>query len=159
MAKATNLAVLPDDTIGEAVSYLADNLRPADLDEVHAMLGTDPETAMLSSIQASSDAWLVTDRTNLPIALFGVAPSMVPSVGTPWMLGTPGIAAEATSFARQTRRYVEEVQARYRVLTNFVDARNTEAIDWLLFAGFDLIDADTSYGPEERLFLQFSRTR
>lgn len=159
MAKATPLSVLPDDTIGEAIAYLADNLRPADLDEIHAQLGADADEAMLASLQASSDAWLITDRSHLPIALTGVAPSAVPGVGTPWLVGTPGIRDEASSFARQTRRYVEEMHKDYRVLTNFVDARNTEAIDWLLFAGFNLIDADPRHGPEERLFLQFSRTR
>lgn len=159
MAKATNVATLPDETIGEALAYLSTNLRPADEDEVYAQLNADPYEAMKASLLASSDAWLVTDREGLPIALMGVAPSALPGVGNPWLVGTPGIEEEAISFARQTPRYVEEMHKDYELLTNFVDARNEASIDWLLFAGFSLFDADPRHGPEKRLFFQFTRSR
>lgn len=155
----TPLSRLPDDTIGEALSYLADNLRETDLNEIWAQLGVGPEVALPASVEASSKAWLITDQTGLPIALFGVAPTALPDVGAPWLVGTPGVDADSLSFARKTRHYVGVVQRDYRVLTNFVDARNETAIDWLLFAGFNLIDADPRHGPEERLFFQFSRTQ
>lgn len=159
MVKVTNVANLPDETIGEALAYLSMNLRPADEDEIWAQLGMDPYEAMKASLLASSDASLVTDNEGLPIALYGVAPSPAPSVGTPWLVGTPGVEENGLSFAKQTRRYVEEMHRDYPVLTNFVDARNTAAIDWLLFAGFNLFDADLHHGPERRLFLQFTRSR
>lgn len=141
------------------MSFLSDNLRPADLEEIWAQLGAEPDVALLSSVQASSKAWLITDKTGLPIGLFGVAPSAHPDIGTPWLVGTPGLEDDGLSFAKQTRRYVAAMHEDYRVLTNFVDARNDAAIDWLLFAGFDLIDADLRHGPEQQLFFQFSRTR
>lgn len=88
-----------------------------------------------------------------------MAPSAHPDIGTPWLVGTSGLEANGLSFARQTRHYVDALHEDYRVLTNFVDARNDAAIDWLLFAGFNLIDAYPRHGPEARLFFQFSRTR
>lgn len=153
------MANLPDETLGEALAYLSSNLRPADEDEIYAQLSATPYEAMKASLQASSDAWVVTNPTGLPIALFGVAPSPVPDVGTPWLVGTPGIRENGLSFARQTPRYVALMHRDYRLLSNHVDVRNDDALDWLLFAGFSFFDADPQHGPERRPFIQFLRSR
>lgn len=149
---------LPDDTVREALSFIAQNLRPDDLREIQATLDGDPEEIIKAAAAHSTKAWIVTDRTGLPFAVTGVVPGLLPGVGTPWMVSTPGIETEGLSFARQSRDVVAQAMEGYDVLTNFVDFRNDLAIDWLLFSGFHFVDAVPNYGVERRLFLQFSRT-
>jgi hypothetical protein len=158
-AKAVPFRTLPDETVRNALGYIAGALRAADLDEIRASLPGDPGEALMASAAVSSRAWLMVDRTGLPMGVCGVAPSGHPRVGQPWMVGTDDLEAERIALARQTRGVVAEMHEDYPILTNFVDARNDAAIDWLLWAGFHLIDADPRYGPEERLFLQFSKVR
>lgn len=158
LAKAVPFEHLPQDTLGEAIEFIIENLRPADLDEIRASVPGDPGEIIRASATASVLGWIILDRTGLPIGLFGAADGGLGRVGIPWMVGTPGLEQEAHALARHTRRYVGEMLRTFPVLTNFVDARNTAALDWLLWAGFHLIDADPRHGPEERLFLQFSRT-
>lgn len=159
MARAIDTATLPDDTIREALEYIAENLRPADLAEMRAT-GTeeDPFWVLVESWDASVASWLIVDSSGLPIGIFGVAPHLVPNVGIAWLMGTEGMEREALSIARQTRRYVEELQKFFSVLWANVDARNELSMKWLEWADFTISDADPSFGPEERLFIQFIRT-
>lgn len=159
MAKAIPIESLPRETVREALEYISENLREADRAELRASSIGDPEELISAGVEASSQCWLILDRTGLPIGVMGVAPSGAPGVGLPWMLGTDGVLREGHSIGRQTRHYVDLMQAEYPVLTNFIDARNEVSLAWLYRAGFHLIDADPAYGPEERLFFQFSRTR
>lgn len=158
-ARAVPITALPEDTLEEAVGFVVENLRVGDLDEVRASIPGDPAEAVRTSVAVSERAWLMIDRTGLPVGLCGVAAAGVPGVGLPWMIGTEGLEDERLALARQTAGIVAEMHEGFPVLTNFVDARNDAAIDWLLWAGFHLIDADPRYGPEERLFLQFSKSR
>ena len=52
---------------------------------------------------------------------------------------------------------VEIFQKRYRVLYNFIDARNTLHIKWLKWCGFTFIQKHYDYGYEKRLFYEFVR--
>lgn len=158
-ASTVPLARLPEDTIEDALAFIGGNLREADLAEVRATLEGDPTEIIKASAAASSKAWLLLDRTGLPMGVMGAASSGLPDVGLPWMVGTDAMLLEGLAVGRQTRDHVSEMHEDYRVLTNFVDARNDVSIDWLLWAGFHLIDADPRHGPEERLFLQFSKSR
>lgn len=99
------------------------------------------------------------DRDNTPVAILGVAPQGFPGVGAPWLIGAEGIEREAMALARQTVAHVDQMLDVYPVLTNHIDARNDLALNWLLWSGFDLIDAKSNYGPEGRLFLQFMKAR
>lgn len=157
-ARAVDTSTLPIETITEAVEFIAENLREADRDELRASHGGDPEEVLKESWQASSRSWLILDRTGLPIGIFGVAPAIAAGVGIVWMLGTDGIEAEAFSVARQTRGFVEEMNALYPTLWNFIDARNEVSLEWLLRAGFRIIDVDLQHGVEGRTFLEFART-
>lgn len=159
-ARAVDTATLTNDTVREALEFIAQGLRPADLDEVRATVGEDdPFWAIFEAWEQSIKSWLILDATGLPIGVFGVAPHAVPKVGIAWLLGTDGIEKSALSVARQTRGYIAEMQAIYPILWANVDARNDLSLNWLHRAGFTLIDADLAFGPEERLFLQLIRTR
>lgn len=159
MARAVPFSDLPDDTILEAVDFISENLRPDDLAEITASSAAHPGSILRSAALASSLAWIIVDDSGLPLGAFGVAPGFTAGVGIPWLLGTSGLEAIPFQLARQTRRYVAEMQAAYPTLTNHVDARNSLALAWLRWAGFEFIDVDPSHGVEGRPFLQFARTR
>lgn len=160
MARAIDTATLPNETVTEAISLIAEGLRAADLDEVQAMFGRDVnvEAAIMDSWRQSLRAWLILDRTGLPIGIFGVAAHLVEKVGIAWLLGTDGIEREGVAVARQTRRYVREMQELFPVLWANVDARNELSMGWLEWSGFRLSDANPFYGPQDRLFIEFIRT-
>lgn len=159
MAKAVPLRELPDETINDALDYLVENLREADLDEIRATTVMAPREAVQWTVGSSSVAWLILDSTGLPIGIMGAAPGLLPGVGVPWLVGTDGLEKEPLSILRQTKGHVDEIHELFPVLTNFVDARNDTSLDWLLWAGFRLLDANTHHGPEGRLFLQFYKSR
>lgn len=161
MARAVDLATLEEDTVREALEHIAANLRPADLDEMRASHGSDvdPFWVLFESVDYSTATWLIIDGTGLPIGIFGVAPHIADKVGIAWLLGTPDVEREALSVARQTPQFVDELNSIYPALWANVDARNELSLRWVQWAGFELYDANPSYGPEGRLFLQFIRTR
>lgn len=155
--RAIPLASLPQETATAALRHIAENLRPDDLRELEASVGGDPVAAVALSALASTMAWVVVDRTGLPIAAFGVAPTFFPEIGTPWFVATPGLEPEALRVARGTRRYVAEMHRAYPILTNFVDVRNDLAQDWLLWAGFSFVDVTPRYGAAKVPFIQFTK--
>lgn len=160
-ARAIDTSTLPDDTIREAIEFLAAHLRDADRDEVRATVGEAEDVfwAIFESWEESTASWLIVDASGLPIGIFGVAPHAVDKVGIVWLLGTDGIAEAGLTVARQTKQFVAEMDKIYPVLSANVDARNALSVRWLTWAGFALIDADPAYGPERRLFYHFMRTR
>lgn len=160
MARAVNTATLHPDTVREALEHIAQGLRTADRDELAATIGSpeDPFWPLFESYETSAVTWLILDRTNLPIGIFGVAAHWVPKLGIAWLMGTEGMEREALSVARQTRGYVAEMLKYFPALWANVDARNELSMKWLEWAGFTLTDADPAFGPEERLFLEYIRT-
>lgn len=122
---------------GDLEAVVAD-ARPADVAEM-AALGFDFETALRASVERSH--WTATGILDgRPLCLFGVAPgSLLSGVGVPWMLGTRRMEQRAVQlpFLRASRRVVAAMLATYPVLTNVVDARNTLAIGWLRWLGFE----------------------
>lgn len=161
MARAIDTFTLPEDTIREALEHIAQGLRPADLAELRASAGAavDPFWVLFESWDVSTRSWLIVDASGLPIGIFGVAPHPVNGVGIAWLMGTEGIEKEARSVARQTRRYVAELNEPFPVLWANVDARNELSMRWLEWAGFGVADAVPFYGPENRLFLQYVKAR
>lgn len=157
--KATAIPIhnLPDDTVGEALDHIAANLREADRREVLATLPGPIPDLVAATVAMSLKSWLAVDENMTPIAVLGVAPSDEPMVGIPWLLTTDAVRNCATSFGRQTARYVAEMHELFPILTNFVDVRNEDAITWLRWAGFEIVDVDPHYGTAGEPFLQFQR--
>lgn len=159
-ARAINTVTLPEDTVREAVEYIAANLREADAAEIRATVGADedPFWAIVESWFASTVSWLIIDGEGLPIGIFGVSPHAAMKVGIVWLIGTPDLEKAGIRVARETRKYVAEMQDIYPILSATVDERNDTSLRWLIWAGFTLIDVDPLYGPEGRPFYHLIRT-
>ena len=140
----------------EAISA---DLRPGDRDEIRAtnplLTIGEPDALLLltMSVMNSTFAWVICDD-DMPICVFGAAPTDEPSDGCIWMIGTPGMEGLKAKFviARRTPAYLKFLHRRWRRLSNHVDARNITSIQWLLWNGFDIEAVDLRHGRETRPF-------
>lgn len=133
---------------------LARNLRLADAREMWAASRTTPHRGIMKSMKESDECWagLADGRV---VCLFGVVPlSFIGSYGVIWMLATPELEKHARAFLRRNRSYIQHVQSQYIMVFNLVDARNTEAVKWLKWLGFE-IEKPKAYGPDGLPFYPF----
>lgn len=154
---AQDALAMPRQEALEKLKVIAGGLRLVDRDEALAATGGDPEAILVQSYDLSTHAWFIYDRHGEVIGIMGAAPGPKSGVGVVWMMGTDGLEREWVGVARQTRRYLEDMHGAYHLLWNYIDARNELSINWLLWSGFHIIDADTTYGVEGRLFYEFAR--
>lgn len=126
---------------GDGDIVLAD-LRPADLDECHALLGPGTEReAVEKSLKESALSWTFTVDGRVA-AVFGVTPvSLLGGQGMPWLVGTPLIDRHPGAFIRLNRPYIRKMLGICPHLVNVVDARNVKSIVWLKKMGFTLLPA------------------
>lgn len=143
----------------EHISLMSGRWREADIRELQASSGSTPEEAIAHGLEISMDAWTAFVDGD-PICIFGVAPlSIVDCHGAPWMIGTVDLERHAMGFLRRSKKVVDQVIfRRWDRLTNFVDARNETAIQWLKWLGFDILPPET-YGVAQLPFHRFERVR
>lgn len=155
MITVTDMAGMPPSEMAEALSHIAQHLRPSDREELEATeSGLTAEEAVNACIVSSTAGYLIKDRSGEPIGIFGAAPTALPQVGMVWMLGTPGIEREALSIARLTRPYFDSLNEAYPVLWNFIYRHNHGTMKWLKWGGFDVL-GDYPKNPD---FIIFART-
>lgn len=146
-------------TVADCVS-LAPRLRAADAAEAEAVTGIPPEYALKIALSPET---MVAEVNGSPEMIFACTPSREDaddvSVGTPWMLGTPVVTSPEwrRAFLRASRIAVEEWQARYALLHNYIDARNSLHIRWLRSLNFHFIARHDRHGPLGLPFLEFVR--
>lgn len=139
---------------------LAPKLRAADLQEIEANVGEDVLTHLERSISVSTPCYTVLNVTNQPLAAFGVIPDCRDAdVGKIWLLGSPELVSYPFLFLRHCKTWVESLQREYKVLWNFVDARNVVHIRWLKWSGFTFLRLIETHGVERRPFYEFEKTR
>lgn len=146
------------ENVGPWLESIAANMRTSDVEEVKASSTLTPLEALQGGTEVSTYCWIITNRNDDPIAVFGCAPMALPGMAAVWMLGTDGILSEATSIARQTRPYMDLMNREYHVLWNYIDDRNKVSMRWLKWAGFKIVKSKPNHGPEGRLFHSFART-
>jgi hypothetical protein len=140
------------------VEYLCDNLRPEDREEVLASHGSTRE-ALQIGFDESEECWTITVKDTGEIAgIYGLA-KYDDDVAVPWLLTTPAIKKVWLPFLRGSRKWVEEANQKYPLLTNAVDADYTVAINWLRFVGFTFIKKHEKWGVGNKPFLEFVRIR
>lgn len=163
MIEFHDLADVSGEQIHDWLDAIANNLRPADFDEIRATnplltIGDpDPLLVLTMSVMQSEDAWVITDNGE-PISVYGAGPSDDPSSGIVWMLGTPGMERPRAKIAigKETYAVFKRWHQRWPRLFNHVDARNSMSILWLFRAGFEIEDVDLAHGRERRPFYLIS---
>ena len=142
----------------EDVEYLCDNLRPEDREEVLASHGTTRE-ALQTGFDESEECWtiIVTDTDEIA-GIYGLS-EYDETMAIAWLLTTPAIKKVWLPFLRGSRKWVEEANQKYPLLTNAVDADYTVAINWLRFVGFTFIKKHEKWGVGNKPFLEFVRIR
>jgi hypothetical protein len=139
---------------------LAAKLRAADVQEIRAHLGQEPLTVLDDGIASSAPCYAVVDGSDVVIALFGVVPDRREAdVGLVWLLASDELHRHPFFVLRNSRKWVELLQEKYRVLWNHIDARNELHIRWLQWSGFTLLQLIEKFGVEQRPFYEFERVR
>ena len=149
VARGTHYQIVP---AGAAdVAAIAAQLRGPDRAELYASTGMiDAAAAIAQSVALSAGSNpgpRVGQANGVSVCIFGVAPAnLVAGTGCPWMVGTDLLEPHARHFLRACGGVVMEMRADYRILRNWVDARNELAIKWLQWLGFTLQPAQP-HGP------------
>lgn len=145
--------VLPTD---ELLREIADNMRPADREEVLALgIYTDIFHALKNSV-AMSPHCVVFTADSQPLCVMGVAQnSLFEDGGSPWMLGTVALSQHNRSLMDIAPRYIRVMRGLYPSMENYVHAKNKGAVRWLRVLGFE-IEPVVRYGIKGELFHPFS---
>ncbi|MFN3573629.1 MAG: hypothetical protein ACK4TR_08890 [Phenylobacterium sp.] len=158
MIRYLDLREVDGGTLLGYLGHLAENLRPSDVDELSATVGTPAMQALVESVIASQRAWIILADEE-PVCIFGAADTEHPGAGCVWMMGTPRMdeRAVALSICRSFHAYLAELHQLWPLLFNFIDARNQKSMRWLAWGGFQIIEALPRFGREGRLFFTFTR--
>lgn len=142
----------------EDVDFLSTNLRKEDAIEVLSSHG-DIREALQIGFDESEECWtiVVTDTEEIA-GMYGIA-RHDDEIAIPWLLTSPAIESIWLPFLRGSRKWVEEMNDKYPLLTNACDAEYTKAINWLRFVGFTFIKKHDKWGKGDRPFLEFVRIK
>lgn len=146
------------EALEEDASAIAPHLREADKKEITAISGVNHTQALLYSI-LSSDSYTACLPDCTPIAVFGVGDGEPEEFGIPWMVGTDQMLRYRKPLIKDARKWVDSYRGRYRVLCNYVDARNRIHIRWLQHIGFTISTNPEYVGVDKSVpFLSFYRS-
>lgn len=138
--------------------HLARHMREQDRREVEASHALSPMQALDYCLRTAHEAW-VGCHEGRPFCIFGVTKaSLLGDRAVPWMLGTDDLPRHGKTFAKVSRSVVREWLQDWALLENWVDSRNTVAIGWLRWLGFE-IHAAEPHGPFGAPFHRFSMRR
>jgi len=106
-------------------------LRQADQDEIRAALEMDPAVALAKSIEVSDWVRVILIRDEI-VGIFGVAGVV------PWFMASDRIYEHKLTFLKQSKRIIQQMLKDVGRLTNMVDSRHTQAVQWLAWLGFKI---------------------
>ena len=140
---------------------LAENMRQVDIDEVYASSGHTPLQAVLSSVELSDENFTFLHESKV-VAIAGIR-EVNENSAVPWMLCSNAIEDfkkdYKKTFYKCTRQWVDDMNERYQMLFNYVDARNEVTIRWLKHLKFEFPKLIEDYGFEKIPFYLFMRVR
>lgn len=143
----------------EHAEIIAQNTRQPDIDELWASSCSSPLNAMKNGIQFGDFA-LTGLADGKPVCMWGVVGvSLIGHVGVPWMVGTKDLDVLAIPFLRHSRKAIASTFQKYKSLVNYVDQRNTKAIQWLKWLGFNIEKKAEPYGVYQLPFHRFDMRR
>lgn len=121
----------------EDMVFIAEHARQADIDELWAADRITPLETMRKGARVGEAFLGLVD--GCPVCVFGVAPiSFLTGTGIPWMVGTTLLDKHAAGFVKGSRFAIRQILRKWGKLYNMVDARNTRAIRWLKWLGFQI---------------------
>lgn len=114
--------------------YFAVNLRSADARELHTAHPDKSIEAVLRDAIQKGEAYTLRFGTDSPCVLFGIV-KYTSLIGIIWMVATPRIDGHALSILREASSWIDSWKAKYGVLTNYMEVRNTLHLRWLTVLG------------------------
>lgn len=137
-----------------ALSMLG-RFRQADMDELMDGYGMSPMSAILYSLNVSPKTWALLHNGRV-VAVGGVANSDRPGTGYPWMITSTDMDVPeiGRAFLHMSRPILRTMLELFPRLENYVDSRNTKAIAWLKWLGFEIHEAKP-YGMFGAMFHHF----
>ena len=141
------------------IDLLGDNMNSVDKDEVFATSGQSPKRALFSSVMGSDQlVCYFASEELLGIGGVGLEPN---GNGIPWFLRTTYFdlwkQKNLRSFLKSTKSWIEHMGEIYPAMSNYVDIRNKESINWLQHLGFRLTDLELNYGFLKVPFIKFEK--
>ena len=138
-------------------SRMAGSLRSCDRNEIAAVTVRPAVRVLIDGVKQSSPCFTIKTTDGRPCGIFGTRDSGDPQSGVVWMLGTDDLTANRRTFLRHSKRWLNELHKKYKMLYNVIDARNEVHLNWLEWMGFEFIEEIENYGVEKRKFILFSR--
>lgn len=140
------------------IPIIASDMRDADVAEVKASSGKDPEDALWNGLTYDGGVTKTICLPNgVPVGMYGVVPTDEPRAGVIWMLASNGIKHIHRQFLRESRGHITDLIRGYDLVFNFTDARNSVHHRWIKWAGFTIIKKHPNFGTEQRPFFEFAR--
>ena len=146
--------------VPEDAFRMAAHLRSEDLIELRSYDNVRPPYRLLMEgiAMSKNDCWTIEDLSGDIIAIFG-AVDMGNNTGSIWLLGTNKIKKIKGEFLRHSRFWLETLQDRYQILTNFIYAENHVHLKWIKWLGFKIIRKIDNHGTLGLPFYEFIRIK
>lgn len=142
----------------EHAEYIGQRVRRADVAEIWASHMMTPLKAMKVGLSNSEFVTTGLDGDE-PVVMWGVVrPCFVNSRhGVPWMVATNKLDQKdvMVAFLRRCREPLLAFMREFDILENYVDERNTRAIRWLQYMGFNVSETSEPYGALQMPFKRF----
>lgn len=138
------------------VLSFAPRMREADKQEVEALTGLDPLACLSLGLMHSDPCMAGVGSNGEVVMIFGIT-RMDQNTGGIWMLASDEIKDNVRELVRMGKRWLDEQQALYPVLTNVVDERNDVHLRLIKHMGFKFLEPITDYGPGKVTVIPFER--
>lgn len=146
-------------TTAQDVLLLADQMREADKKEVEALSGLDPLATLTLGLFHSSTCITGFGEEGELLGICGVVPVIPGWQGSVWMLTTDAIQKYAKTLVKEGRKWLDQQQAEYPVLTNVVTESNDVHVRLIKHMGFEFKEPIDNYGAAGVRVLPFERVR
>lgn len=142
MSQVSSLSSLRTDLRIEEIgpdqgAALAGQIHACDAREIYAVSHPSSiEEALREAVSGSTVAWGAYDGSEVPVAVFGVAPpSLLSGFAAPWLLRRADASLYGRAYVRLSRWYRDAMLSEYPILTNWCGAWNQDSIRWLRWLG------------------------
>lgn len=119
----------------EDIDNLRSTVRPEDKREVETLGRTIEESLCVGFGAPGAYCKTFLNNENQVLCMYGVIP-INETTGSIWLLGSTLIQKHKKSFLKNSRKEINKLHKKFSILTNYVDSRNSDHIDWLKWCGF-----------------------